>query len=118
MAVAGGVDRPGQRDGDGGGGRDDAALAQRICFGEALEDALDHAEALILEIRAAADRIAAAPHRGERHDNILPGPRHLTIGRAVYWFDVDDDRRTVRILAIFFGGQDHIRHMMARLLGD
>ncbi|MCY4137232.1 MAG: type II toxin-antitoxin system RelE/ParE family toxin [Rhodobacteraceae bacterium] len=117
MAVAGGVDRPGQRDGDGGG-RDDAALAQRICFGEALEDALDHAEALILEIRAAADRIAAAPHRGERHDNILPGPRHLTIGRAVYWFDVDDDRRTVRILAIFFGGQDHIRHMMARLLGD
>ncbi len=87
-------------------------------FGEALEDAFDHAEARILEIRAAADRIAAAPHRGERHDNILPGLRHLTIGRAVYWFDVDDDRRTVRILAIFFGGQDHIRHMMARLLGD
>ncbi len=87
-------------------------------FGEALEDALDHAEARILEIRAAADRIAAVPHRGERHDNILTGLRHLTIGRAVYWFDVDSDRRTVRILAIFFGGQDHIRHMMARLLGD
>ena len=34
--------------------------------------------------------------------------RHLIIGRAVYWFDVDDNRRTVRILAIFFGGQDHI----------
>ena len=87
-------------------------------FGEALEDALDHAEARILEIRAAADRIAAVPHGDERHDNILPGLRHLTIGRAVYWFDVDGDRRTVRILAIFFGGQDHIRHMMARLLGD
>ena len=87
-------------------------------FGEAVGEALDHAEARILEIRTAADRIADAPHRGRRHDNILPGLRHLTIGRAVYWFDVDDDRRTVRILAIFFGGQDHIRHMMARLLGD
>ena len=87
-------------------------------FGEALEDALNHAEVRILEIRAATDRIAAAPHRGERHDNILPGLRHLTINRAVCWFDVDDDRRTVRILAIFFGGQDHVRHMMARLLGD
>ncbi len=86
-------------------------------FGEPPEDALGHAEARILEIRAAADRIAVAPHRGRKHDNILPGLWHLTIRLAVYWFDVDDDRRTVRILAIFFGGQDHIRHMMARLLG-
>ncbi len=89
-----------------------------IDFGEALEDALDHAEARILENRAAADHIAAALHRGERHDNILPGLRRLTIGRVVYWFDVDEDRLTVRIQAIFFGGQDHVRHMMARLLGD
>ena len=87
-------------------------------FGETLVDAFDHGEARVLEIRAAADRIAVAPHRVQRHDDILPGLRHLTIGRAVYWFDVDDDRRTVRILAIFFGGQDHIRHMMARLLGE
>ena len=87
-------------------------------FGESMESALDHAGARILEIRAEAARILAAPHRGERHDDILPGLRHLTIGRAIYWFDVDEATRTVRVLAVFFGGQDHVRHMMARLLDE
>ena len=94
----------------------DHLLDSYLGFGEAIGEALDHAEARILEIRAAADRIAATPHRGRRHDDILPGLRHLTIGRAVCWFDVDDNRRIVRMLAIFFGGQDHVRHMMSRLL--
>ena len=88
-------------------------------FGESPESALDHAAARVLEIRADAERILAAPHRGERHDDILPGVRHLAIGRAIYWFDVDEANETVRVLAVFFGGQDHVRHMMARLLeGD
>lgn len=58
------------------------------------------------------------PHRGERHDDILPGLRHLAIDRAIYWFDVDEGREAVRVLAVFFGGQDHVRHMLVRLLGD
>jgi toxin ParE1/3/4 len=43
--------------------------------------------------------------------------RYLTIDRAIYGFDVDKAARKVRILAIFFGGQDHVRHMLVRLLG-
>ena len=35
-----------------------------------------------------------------------------------YWFDVVEARRTVRVLAVFFGGQDHLRHMLRRLLED
>jgi len=42
----------------------------------------------------------------------------LTIDRAIYWFDVDEAARKVRILAIFFGGQDHVRHMLVRLLRE
>ena len=70
--------------------------------------------------RSARRRTALQPHRtGARDTTIfLPGLRHLTIGPAVYWFDVDGDRRTVRLLAMFFGGQDYIRHTMVRLLGD
>ena len=83
-----------------------------------LASALDHAEARILEIRTAAERILQAPHRGERHDDILPGVRHLAMGSAIYWFDIDESREAVRVLAVFFGGQDHVRHMMARLLQD
>ena len=96
----------------------DHLLRSYLDFGESLESALDHAAARVLEVRTAAERILTAPHRGERHDDILPGLRHLTIGRAIYWFDVDEAGRTVRVLAVFFGRQDHVRHMMTRLLDD
>ena len=85
-------------------------------FGESVEAALDHAAARVPEIRAAAERIPIAPCRGESHDDIPPGPGHLTLDRAIYWFDVEEERRTVRILAVFPGGQDHTRRMLARLL--
>jgi len=94
----------------------DHLLRSYLGFGESLESALDHAEARIREIRTAAERILIAPHRGERRDDLLPGLRHLAIGRAIYWFDVDDERQKVRVLAVFFGGQDHVRHMLVRLL--
>ena len=96
----------------------DHLLDSYLGFGESLDSALNHAEARILEIRAAADRMTAMPHRDQRHDALLPGLRHLAIGRAIYWFEVDDEVQAVRVLAVFFGGQDHIRHMTVRLLGD
>ena len=85
-------------------------------FGESVETALDHCGARIREIRQEADRLCAAPDRGERHDDLLPGLQHLTIDRAIYWFDVNEAEQRVRILAIFFGGQDHVRHMLTREL--
>ena len=94
----------------------DHLLRSYVGFGESLQSAVDHAEMRIREIRVAGERILTAPHRGERHDDIRPGLRHLTIERAVYWFDVDEARGTVRVLAVFLGGQDHVRHMLARLL--
>lgn len=96
----------------------DHLLRSYLDFGENPETALDRAGARVPEIRTAAERILSAPHRGERHDDILTGLRHLTIGRAIYWFDVDETRETVRVLAVFFGGQDHVRHMMIRLHED
>ena len=85
-------------------------------FGESVEAALDHSEDRIREIRTGADRLCTAPYRGERHDDLLPGLRHLTIDRAIYWFEVNEAEQRVRILAIFFGGQDHARHMLTWLL--
>ncbi len=96
----------------------DHLLRSYLGFGESLESALDLAEARTREIRASADRILTAPHRGERHDDLLPGLRHLAIRRAIYWFDVDDGQEMVRVLAVFFGGQDHVRHMLVRLLEE
>lgn len=87
-------------------------------LGESLKDALDHAAARVMGMRAAASRILTAPYRGESHDDILPGLRHLTIERAIYWFEIDEAHGTVRVLAVFFGRQDHVRRMLRRLLQD
>jgi len=94
----------------------DHLLESYIGFGERAEVASQHAARRVLEIRRAADRLAEFPIRGTLRDDILPGARHLTIDRAIYWFDVDEAARKVRILAVFFGGQDHVRHMLIRLL--
>jgi toxin ParE1/3/4 len=86
-------------------------------FGESTEEALSHAARRVMNIRKAVDRLARSPLRGTTRDDILPGVRFLATARAIYWFDVDQKARKVRVLAVFFGGQDHIRHMLVRLLG-
>jgi len=86
-------------------------------FGESTAHALDHAALRISDIRAAADRLTLFPERGTARADILPGLRFMVMERAIYWYDVDDQARTVRVLGIFFGGQDHIRRMLIRLLG-
>lgn len=85
-------------------------------FGESPAEAAHHAAARIDSIILTAERLATAPFRGEAHDDLLPGLRHLALDGAVYWFVVDANAREVRVLALFFGGQDHQRHMMVRLL--
>ena len=87
-------------------------------FGESVEEAFDHAARRILEIRRAADRPSTFPIRGTVRDDILPGVRYLGMDRAIYWFEVDEAAGKVRILAVIFGAQDHVRHMLVRLLGN
>jgi plasmid stabilization system protein ParE len=83
-------------------------------FGEAPDEAFEHAARRIRAIIGAVDRLALAPHRGTVHDDLAPGIRHFTLDRAVYYFRIEDEG--VRILAIFFSGQDHQRRMRLRIL--
>lgn len=89
-----------------------------VGFGESSEEAFEHAAQRIIGIRQVADRLSTFPIRGTSRDDVLPGVRYLTIDRAIYWFDLDEAAQKVRILAIFFGGQDHVRHMLVRLLRE
>ena len=104
------------------GAIDDLALIEEHltrayrAFGESPVEAAHHAEARIEAIIAAAERLATAPFRGAAHDDLVPGLRHLVLDSAVYWFVPDADRLQVRVLAMFFGGQDHQRHMLVHLL--
>lgn len=89
-----------------------------IGFGDDTEKAILHAETRVQSIRADITQLGQLPYRGTLHDEMLPGLRHLTIGQAIVWFDIDEDVKLVRVLAVFFGGQDHIRRMLTRLLGE
>lgn len=87
-------------------------------FGESADEAFDHAARRIVAIRQAANTLRAFLVRGTARDDVLPGIRFVAIGRAIYWFEVDEAAGKVRILAVVFGGQDHIRHMLVRLLKE
>jgi len=89
-----------------------------VGFGDDIETAITRAEARVQSIREDITYLGQSPYRGTLHDEILPGLRHLTVGRAIAWFDVAEDLKLVRVLAIFFGGQDHTRKMLTRLLGE
>lgn len=85
-------------------------------FGESPNEAMNHAAARIEAILSTAERLATAPWRGQARDDLLPGLRQLTLDGAIYWFIVDEVALQIRVLAMFFGGQDHQRHMLVRLL--
>jgi len=85
-------------------------------LGEPVDAAVDLAGRRVLDIRRAAERLATAPHRGTARSDLGEGMRFLALEGAVYWFEIDDVERKVRVLAVFFGGQDHVRHMLLRLL--
>jgi plasmid stabilization system protein ParE len=85
-----------------------------VATGETRADAVEHAANRVRRILASADRLALVPHRGPLHEDLAPGLRHAALDRAVFYFQVEPDR--VRVLAVFFGGQDHQRQMRLRLL--
>lgn len=86
-----------------------------MMFGDPLAAAFERAHQRIAAIEADMNALGLAPHQGTLLDQIRAGLRHVTKNQAIFYFEADDADRTVRILAIFFGGQDHRRRMLIRL---
>ena len=87
-------------------------------FGDDNDVALERAVQRIRDIQISANKLALLPKQGTLRPDILEGLRFVRIEKAVFWFVLDEGQKTVRVLAVFFGGQDHIRHMLVRLLDD
>ncbi|MFK0161026.1 type II toxin-antitoxin system RelE/ParE family toxin [Rhizobium sp. NPDC090279] len=94
----------------------DHLFAAYLDLGDAPEDALERAASRIRELRLAIDRLVETPYIGTLRPDIHPGLRFLRRDNAAVWFLPIEERRTILVAAIFFGGQDHIRRMLARLL--
>ncbi|AKS45169.1 hypothetical protein SAMN05444287_0261 [Octadecabacter temperatus] len=85
-------------------------------LGEPDDIAFENAAARIIGIKQSATDLASNPYRGTRRDKIAQDLRNITINKAIIWFQIDEARKVVQVLAFFFGGQDHFRHMLRRLL--
>lgn len=85
-------------------------------LGEPAEAAIGIATRRIAGILDAMERLGQAPHQGTRRPELGGALRHVTKDRAIFYFDVDDAAEELRVLAVFFGGQDHDRRMLLRLL--
>ncbi len=85
-------------------------------LGESAVDALERAAARVRGIRAAIDRLSAAPFVGTSRSDIHPRLRFVRREAAAVWFIPVEEQEVVRILAIFFGAQNHIRHMLVRMI--
>ena len=87
-------------------------------LGEDGQRAFNLAEERLAEIESAIRSLGEAPYQGTRRPHLGKRIRNVTKGRAVLYFDVDDHQHRVRILAIFFGGQDHEARILSRLLSE
>ncbi|AYG69140.1 MULTISPECIES: type II toxin-antitoxin system RelE/ParE family toxin [unclassified Rhizobium] len=94
----------------------DHLFAVYLDLGDAPEEALERGADRIRELRLAIDRLVETPYIGMLRSDIHPGIRFMRRDKAAVWFLPIEERRTIVVAAIFFGGQDHIRRMLARLL--
>ncbi|NLS16628.1 type II toxin-antitoxin system RelE/ParE family toxin [Rhizobium sp. P40RR-XXII] len=94
----------------------DHLFAAYLNLGDAPEEALERAAERVRALRLAIDRLVETPCIGTLRSDVHPGIRFLRRDRAAIWFLPVEEPRAIVVAAIFLGGQDHIRRMLARLL--
>jgi toxin ParE1/3/4 len=84
-------------------------------LGDAPDEAFERASARIRSIEDDMEALGLTPHQGTLCPDLLPGLRRVTKNRAIFYFQVDERAAVLRVLAVFFGGQNHQMSMLLRL---
>lgn len=93
----------------------DHLVESHRALGQSEEEAVARAADRLRTIAADMDALGRAPFQGTLREELAPGLRQVTKNRAIFYFLVDEEARQVRMLAVFFGGQDHAARMFAQL---
>lgn len=94
----------------------DHFVSSYLGYGDTIEEAFERASRRLRKVSDEIEGLALFPHKGTRNPEMEPHLRHMTRDGMVIYFNVNDAARMVTVLAIFFGPQDHQRHMIGRLL--
>ncbi|MGJ3230596.1 MAG: type II toxin-antitoxin system RelE/ParE family toxin [Oceanicaulis sp.] len=84
-------------------------------FGHSFSEADARAKSRIDKLLDAVSGLQRSPLRGTRRPQLGERVRFIAFERSVVWFEVDQARREVHVLAIFHGGEDHQARMIRRL---
>lgn len=95
----------------------DFLFDSHLRLGDDADSAFERAAGRVRGIHEALDLLGRTPQQGTLRPEIRPGLRSVTKDRAIFYFELDDEKREVRVLAVFFGGQDHQRAMLRRVMG-
>jgi plasmid stabilization system protein ParE len=87
-------------------------------LGDPVPDAFGRAERRLRGIEDEIERLGDVPYQGTLDPKIMDGLRHVTKSGAVFYFIIDDAERCLRVLGVFFGGQDHRAHILTRIAGS
>ncbi|PYE86947.1 type II toxin-antitoxin system RelE/ParE family toxin [Phyllobacterium leguminum] len=87
-----------------------------IELGDSIEGGIARAAERVRKLRIAIDQLVDTPYIGTSRPDIHPDIRFLRRGKAVIWFSPMEESRTIMVVAVFYGAQDHIRHMLTRML--
>ena len=93
----------------------DHLIESYMGLGDAFSDAFERAANRIEVIETDMEALARSPYQGTLSPEIAPGLRHVTKNRAIFYFQVDEERQIIMVLAVFFGGQDHGQRIVKRL---
>jgi plasmid stabilization system protein ParE len=99
--------------------RDLAAIRQHLIssyeeFGDTRQAATGRATVRLREAFDYMQTFASHPHRGTVHPELQAGIRHVTHRNFVFYFEIEEQGAEVKILAVFFGGSDHLRQIVGR----
>lgn len=86
-------------------------------LGEEPAEAFDRAANKLRGIESSISQLGDVPFQGTLDSDIMNGLRHVTKQNAVVYFVPDETRQEVRVLAVFFGGQNHRQHILGRIKG-
>lgn len=91
-------------------------LFEAYCaLGEDTNEAFARAANRVRGIEDALEQLGEIPFQGTLATRIMDGLRHVTKDRAIFYFLIDETEHKVRVLAVFFGGQDHHQHILVRI---
>lgn len=85
-------------------------------IGDDIAVAFDRAAARVRAIEDDMEALAIAPYQGTLLPHLSAGMRSVTKNNAIFYFEIFEDSQEIQLFAVFFGGQDHRRHMIKRLL--